>query len=506
MGFNFPYGNKQQLNLDWFLRKFKELVAAWNDKEESIDGALDAEIQKAEDALTDVYTARDVAVAAKNDALQAKADALTAAANAAQYWQNAAASANSAATSAVTALQAAQDAADDADQTSRDRASVTADKAAVAADKATVAADKAAVAADKAAVAQDKDDTDLLKDAANAAALRSEGWAVGEQNGTPVTSESPYYQNNSKYFKEEAEAVLESIPEDYSDLAAEVASQGDKIDELTIATLITKLVSGEVCSFNDGAENTPIKSFTPDTGAGTLYQCGKNFFPTSIPANKINATISGGRITSATNARVYGIPCPKNTNFFFQRDAGSTGMVIGTSNKPPAIGDTVRNIATMSNATTKGFNTGTDNYIIVMISAVNTQAQLVGMHAMFTIGSSLKTYEAFKDIKEYTITDGATTEEVKTFEGFNNFWTDTQGTISIEYFTSTSIFINKILESIAPIENNDTASRAYSAGAYFYHNGVFCKASTSIAAGATFTQGTNYTITTVGAELYRLSN
>lgn len=224
MGFKFPYGNEQQLNLNWFIKKFKELLADWQHEQESIDGALDAEIQRAEDALSDVYTARDVTVAAKNDALQAKADALTAAANAAQYWQNAAASANSAATSALTALQAAQDAADDAEQTDRDRALVSADKAAVA-------ADKAAVAADKAAVAQDKDDTDLLKDAANAAALRSEGWANGAQNGTPVTSESPYYENNAKYFKEQAESVAASIPADYTALSAQVAQNTEDIKE-----------------------------------------------------------------------------------------------------------------------------------------------------------------------------------------------------------------------------------------------------------------------------------
>ena len=219
MGFKFPYGNEQQLNLNWFIKKFKELLADWQHEQESIDGALDAEIQRAEDALTDVYTARDVTVAAKNDALQAKADTLTAAANAAQYWQNAAASANSAATSAVTALQAAQDAADDAAQTSSDRAGVAADKAAVAADKATVASDKATVAADKAAVSQDKDDVDTMKDAANAAALRSEGWADGTQNGTPVASGSPYYENNAKYYKDQTEEIYNNIPADYSILS-----------------------------------------------------------------------------------------------------------------------------------------------------------------------------------------------------------------------------------------------------------------------------------------------
>lgn len=41
---------------------------------------------------------------------------------------------------------------------------------------------------------------------AETAELVSEGWAKGTQNGTPVTSESPYYHNNSKYYAEEASA------------------------------------------------------------------------------------------------------------------------------------------------------------------------------------------------------------------------------------------------------------------------------------------------------------
>lgn len=40
--------------------------------------------------------------------------------------------------------------------------------------------------------------------AASTDALKSEGWAVGEQNGTPVTSGSPYYHNNAEYYKDQA--------------------------------------------------------------------------------------------------------------------------------------------------------------------------------------------------------------------------------------------------------------------------------------------------------------
>lgn len=39
-------------------------------------------------------------------------------------------------------------------------------------------------------------------------ALEAEGWAVGEQNGTPVTSGSPYYQNNAEYYAGRAAASV----------------------------------------------------------------------------------------------------------------------------------------------------------------------------------------------------------------------------------------------------------------------------------------------------------
>lgn len=61
------------------------------------------------------------------------------------------------------------------------------------------------------------------------------------------------------------------------------------------------------------------------------------------------------------------------------------------------------------------------------------------------------------------------------------------------------------LSMLAPIENGTTASQAYAAGKYFVRNNEFCKAKTSIASGATFTLGTNYEVTTVGAELYALA-
>ena len=61
---------------------------------------------------------------------------------------------------------------------------------------------------DRLAVAADKADADGYKDAAGVSALKAEGFAVGQQNGTDVGDSSPYYENNAKYYAEVAEEYL----------------------------------------------------------------------------------------------------------------------------------------------------------------------------------------------------------------------------------------------------------------------------------------------------------
>ena len=48
------------------------------------------------------------------------------------------------------------------------------------------------------------DAADDFKDEANTASLKAEGMAVGKQNGVDVSSDSPYYHNNAKYYAEQA--------------------------------------------------------------------------------------------------------------------------------------------------------------------------------------------------------------------------------------------------------------------------------------------------------------
>lgn len=245
--FQFPFGTMHQLNLDWFLQQWQQLRQDWIDEEQNI-----------EDSMQDVYDARDAAIQAKDDAVAAKNDAESAQAgvhadaliaegyavgeqngtpvgpgdpyyqsNAKFYSINAGtyrylSEAYARGTMGGTPVDPGDAGYEDNAKYYKDAADIDASTASGAA--ASAAAD--ALLTEGYAVgeqngtpvssgspyyennakyfhqqtAQDKSDTDTLKDAANAAALRAEGYSSGTQNGTPVSSGSPYYENNAAYF------------------------------------------------------------------------------------------------------------------------------------------------------------------------------------------------------------------------------------------------------------------------------------------------------------------
>lgn len=103
------------------------------------------------------------------------------------------------------------------------------------------------------------------------------------------------------------------------------------------------------------------------------------------------------------------------------------------------------------------------------------------------------------------ITYQLTPTQITTLLGQNNIWCDT-GDIEVEYRADPTLYIDgqitPVKGFIASEETGTTASQAYTAGQYFILDGAFCKALVNIALDATFTLGTNYSVTTIGAELY----
>lgn len=88
------------------------------------------------------------------------------------------------------------------------------------------------IAADAIQAAQDADES---ADDAQAEVYEAEAWAKGTKNGTPVPSTADQYQNNAKYWAEQ------SLANQYG-------------------AFIVKSASGDIASFNDGADNIPMKS------------------------------------------------------------------------------------------------------------------------------------------------------------------------------------------------------------------------------------------------------
>ena len=115
MAYKYPYGNRDTINLDWFINEFQKLKAAWEEERAGIEGALDEEIARAEAALADVFAARDAATAAATAASQSAdtargySETATSQANTATQAAQGATTARSDALAAQSAAEAAAD-------------------------------------------------------------------------------------------------------------------------------------------------------------------------------------------------------------------------------------------------------------------------------------------------------------------------------------------------------------------------------------------------------------
>lgn len=150
--FRFPWGDMHSLNLGWFLQKFNELREDWATAEAGIDGALDAEIEKAEDALSDVFDARDAA-AASATAAAGSASAAGTSATAAQNSATAAASSATLANDKATAAGLSEAAAAQSATQAGNSATAAAGSATQASQSATNAAGSATAAGQSASAA-----------------------------------------------------------------------------------------------------------------------------------------------------------------------------------------------------------------------------------------------------------------------------------------------------------------------------------------------------------------
>jgi hypothetical protein len=118
----------------------------------------------------------------------------------------------------------------------------------------------------------------------------AEAWAVGTKNGIDVGSSDPQYHNNSKYYLEQAEAVAESIPEDYSELSDDVDQLKNALmlQEETIPDTVQTITfdsAGNVSAITHTANNVAVRTDAFTFGTDTITEVRTLSTGESLPAN-----------------------------------------------------------------------------------------------------------------------------------------------------------------------------------------------------------------------------
>lgn len=167
-------------------------------------------------------------------------------------------------------------------------ASEAAQRHAESAETAAVASAREALASERAALDSERN--------ADASALASEGYAVGEQDGTPVSS-GEYYHNNAKYYAEIAGAS-----------AGQAASQAIQIMETLVNTL------------EPGSPATVTKTIDPVTGAVSLTFG----LPTGLTPDFSIGTVATGEPGTDASATITGTDEEPVLNLTIPR--GDTGL------------------------------------------------------------------------------------------------------------------------------------------------------------------------------------
>ena len=243
------YTDGDVVTLDTGLDDYEELLKGYKDDAESAKSDAESAKTDAVDAKNDAVSAKSDAVSAKNDAVSAKNDAESAKSDAVSA-KNDAVSAKTDAQTAKTAAETAQGKAESSASDSEAYAVGTRGGTPVSSGDVayennskymkeqaaiyTLQADSYAGESELWATGEldgtpvgntypqyENNSKYYAGEASSSAtsaggsassaeteALKSEGFAVGEQNGTPVTSGSPYYHNNAKYYSENLINIL----------------------------------------------------------------------------------------------------------------------------------------------------------------------------------------------------------------------------------------------------------------------------------------------------------
>lgn len=423
--YEYPFGNGQQLNLDWFLAEWKNLLAAWEAEKNGIEGALQAEIDRAEAALADVFAARDAAAQSAANALESKNAAAQSASDASGYLATVQADANAARDAAQNAAQSESNAADSA------QTAVTSKNAAGQSER-NAAQSEANANSSKTAAAQSASDADASK----SAAAQSAADALANKNAAAQSAE------------------------DASDAAASVeeSAQQIAINTTEIANL-KESISGIGTDERDETDNIikfdsttdSIEKITADTTEITsvITRCGKNLLPkfNSGNSNGLTWTVADdgtvtftGTPTADTYVRIdniyipYMLGAPYTLALFNNLTDNRLTLTIQTTQS----GNVQLNL-TQQNAKQTFITAMTGSIITRILFRVPANFDATGLiiKPIFILGESIDEYEEYKgQTFNVTLVNGVVQESIPLLNGINTLWAS-NGNITVTFAAET---------------------------------------------------------------------
>lgn len=358
--------------------------------------------------------------------------------------------------------------------------------------------------------------------------------------------------------EDKGEEVLESIPQDYTALSAQVSANTAALD--TKAPAIYETVGpAAIASFDDGADGMTIKTLTIDLpvmqeGSGdpspdnvrpivgrTIVQVSHSAADTTtptvipIPIPSSAGTVYGGNLTinsdgtgalTVTEVRFEfdgteaWAAAAQGLHRFFRHKLGNVGTYKLVSDADVCSHYTRTAISSSSEGVGYALvnSSAYSGYFVYVrpagLTAENmTEAQFKALLADWAAaGTPLQITASPAEPTVYPL-DAEQVQtilaQLKTLYGVNNVWSDA-GDVTVEYPADTKLYIDEQTKAtrsmIAGIETDMTASRAYSVGELLIVGDTLYKVIAAIASGATLTPGTNVSATTVVEQLLLLAN
>jgi len=283
----------------------------------------------------------------------------------------------------------------------------------------------------------------------DADADRAEGYAVGTKDGQPVPSTDPTYNNNAKYYADEAAASAASVGTLAEDAEAWAVGERGGVPVTsgdptyhnnseyyagTAGDSATAASSSELnaASSEENAEAWAVgeRGGTPVSSGDTTYQNNAKYY-------------AGEASTSATNAGTSESNASGSASAAAQSEEDAEAWAVGERNGTPVP------------STDPTYQNNAKYY-----------AQSIGVPAISTLTDVTLTSLADGDFLQYNST--------------STKWENVSGDNAKADKTD-----------VAPVEDSSTASQGYSIGDQFYYNNILYTATAAISQNGTITPGTN---------------